>query len=159
MWLPGSCRKHSSAMPHPAVSTGPSGYVRHNHDWLWGLHFKTLCNHVFHFLSHPSLKVGEISLAVNTRPFFLLWFCLAIVKGAINTEWKSAPSLVMPGADRKWVEGANEATLSVLSIRIHRDILADCCVPWILAPQIMAQRPAATASPGSLLGMKNLSPT
>lgn len=157
MWLPGSwgC-KNSSVMTYPAVYMGPQVI----HDWLtWGPNFKTLCNHLLPFLCHPSLKAGEISLAMN------VWNSLPASgvtgpHGVYNKHWMK----VCPVSWRFQEQREDELEMlmkphfSVLSTRNHRHILAGSCVTWLLESQIVVQGPAVSSSPGSLLEMKTLSP-
>lgn len=130
------------------------------HDWLtWGPNFKTLCNHMLPFLCHPSLKAGEISLAMN------VWNSLPASgvtgpHGVYNKHWMK----VCPVSWRFQEQREDELEMlmkphfSVLSTRNHRHILAGSCVTWLLESQIVVQGPAASSSPGSLLEMKTLSP-
>lgn len=131
--------------------------MSHIHDWLtWGPNFKTLCNHMLPFLFHPSLKAGEISLAMN------VWNSLPASgpRRVCNKHWmKVCPvSWLLPGAERRWVEDADEATFLCLVHKESQTHPGWILVAWLLESQIVVQGPAASSSPGSLLEMKTLSP-
>lgn len=118
VWLPGSCCYKNYLVPCSTLGHPWVPWVMSVTPWLTrGLDFRTLCNYMLCFLFHPSLKAGEISLAINARNSLpasgvsgLGWDC--------NRCWMNEsfcpPSWWLLGAEIKWVEDADQAVFICL---------------------------------------------
>lgn len=122
-WLPGNCCcKSSGAMSYPVVFVGPLGNVCHTHvlrgDWIL-----RHCSTESYILSstHPWRLVKSLWLWMHKIPFLLHVEC------AVKIKWNFLICWLLPGAERKWVEDADEVTFLCL---VYKDSQAH--PGWIL---------------------------